>query len=137
MASHAGTTPMDRRRDAAAAVAELALYLERRAASVPDLVGTVGLLEVPNGSINVVPGRCRFSLDIRATTDAVRDACAADVLAEAGSASASAAACTSPGETMQRRRRAQRPAWQARWEAAVQRSACRCIACPAAPDTTR
>ena len=33
MASHAGTTPMDRRRDAAAAVAELALYLEQRAAA--------------------------------------------------------------------------------------------------------
>ena len=56
--------------------------VERRAASVPDLVGTVGMLEVPNGSINVVPGRCRFSLDIRATTNAVRDACVADVLAE-------------------------------------------------------
>src|SRR5690606_4006931 len=32
MASHAGTTPMDSRRDAAMAVAELALYLEQRAA---------------------------------------------------------------------------------------------------------
>jgi acetylornithine deacetylase/succinyl-diaminopimelate desuccinylase-like protein len=70
MASHAGTTPMDRRRDAAAAVAELALYLERAPRSVPDVVGTVGMLQVPNGSINVVPGRCRFSLDLRATTDA-------------------------------------------------------------------
>ena len=59
MASHAGTTPMDRRRDAAAAAAELVLYLEKRAARVPDLVGTVGMLEVPGGSINVVPGRCR------------------------------------------------------------------------------
>jgi N-carbamoyl-L-amino-acid hydrolase len=59
MASHAGTTPMDRRRDAAAAAAELVLLAERRAASVPDVVATVGMLEVPNGSINVVPGRCR------------------------------------------------------------------------------
>ena len=82
VASHAGTTPMDTRRDAATAVAELALYLERRASEAPHLVGTMGLLNVPNGSINVVPGRCQFSLDIRATTDAVRDACAADVLAE-------------------------------------------------------
>ncbi|OYU76181.1 MAG: allantoate amidohydrolase, partial [Burkholderiales bacterium PBB5] len=39
MASHAGTTPMDRRRAAAAAAAELALYLEKRAARVPDVVG--------------------------------------------------------------------------------------------------
>ena len=35
MASHAGTTPMDRRRDAATACAELALFLEQRAAAVP------------------------------------------------------------------------------------------------------
>ena len=45
MASHAGTTPMDRRRDAATAVAELALYVERRAGAVPNLVGTVGMLK--------------------------------------------------------------------------------------------
>jgi N-carbamoyl-L-amino-acid hydrolase len=81
MASHAGTTPMDLRRDAAAGAAEIVLYVEKRAASVPGLVGTVGMLDVPGGSTNVVPGRCRFSLDIRADTDGVRDACAADVLA--------------------------------------------------------
>ncbi|MBN8489137.1 MAG: 2-oxo-4-hydroxy-4-carboxy-5-ureidoimidazoline decarboxylase, partial [Burkholderiales bacterium] len=68
LASHAGTTPMGRRRDAAVAVAELALYVEKRAASVPDVVGTIGMLQVPNGSMNVVPGRCLFSLDLRATT---------------------------------------------------------------------
>ena len=54
-ASHAGTTPMDRRRDAAVAVAELALYVEQRAAKDGDSVGTIGLLNVPSGSINVVP----------------------------------------------------------------------------------
>ncbi|GAP38975.1 2-oxo-4-hydroxy-4-carboxy-5-ureidoimidazoline decarboxylase [Piscinibacter sakaiensis] len=119
MASHAGTTPMDRRRDAATAVAELALFLERRAAAQPDLVGTMGLLAVPNGSINVVPGRCRFSLDIRATTDAVRDACVADVRAEL------AAICERRGvswtleETLRAAAAPSDPAWQARWEAAV------------------
>jgi len=82
MASHAGTTPMDRRRDAATAVAELALYVEKRAAQQPNSVGTVGMLTVPNGSINVVPGRCQFSLDLRATTDALRDALMHDVVAE-------------------------------------------------------
>ena len=118
-ASHAGTTPMDLRRDAAAAVAELVLFLERRAAQVPDLVGTVGMLEVPNGSINVVPGRCAFSLDIRATTDAVRDACAADTLAEL------AAICQRRGvsykleETMRAAAAPSAPAWQQRWEQAV------------------
>ncbi|MFN8954163.1 MAG: 2-oxo-4-hydroxy-4-carboxy-5-ureidoimidazoline decarboxylase, partial [Burkholderiales bacterium] len=53
-ASHAGTTPMDRRRDAACAVAELALYMEQRAAQDGDSVATMGQLQVPNGSINVV-----------------------------------------------------------------------------------
>lgn len=82
MASHAGTTPMNRRRDAATAVAELALHAEQRAARDGDSVATIGQLQVPNGSINVVPGRCLFSLDLRAPTDAQRDALVADVLAE-------------------------------------------------------
>lgn len=120
LASHAGTTPMDRRRDAAAAVAELILYVEERAAAVPDVVGTVGQLQVPSGSINVIPGRCRFSLDLRATTDAARDALDADVrqrLAEI---------CARRGVTFTLERTeaaAAAPsdaAWQARWEAAVQ-----------------
>ena len=82
MASHAGTTPMNRRRDAATAVAELALFVEKRAAQQPNLVGTIGMLTVPNGSINVVPGRCQFSLDLRATTNTLRDSLMHDVLAE-------------------------------------------------------
>ncbi len=118
MASHAGTTPMDSRRDAATAVAELALFLERRAAEQPHLVGTMGILVVPNGSTNVVPGRCRFTLDIRATTDAVRDACAEDTLA------ALAAICQRRGlshtieETMRAAAAPSDPAWQQRWERA-------------------
>ncbi len=73
LASHAGTTPMKSRRDAACAVAEAVLLAERCAAAEPDAVATVGQLEVPGGSINVVPGRCRFSLDVRAPSDAARD----------------------------------------------------------------
>lgn len=120
MASHAGTTPMDRRRDAAAAVAELLLFLEQRAGSVPNLVGTVGMLQVPGGSINVVPGRCQFSLDIRATTNEVRDACAADTLAEL------ARICERRGlhhkveETMRAAAAPSAPEWQQRWERAVE-----------------
>ncbi len=119
MASHAGTTPMAMRRDAAAAVAEVAVFLEQRAGREPDLVGTIGILEVPNGSINVVPGRCRFSLDIRATTDAIRDACADDVLA------ALSAICEKRGvsyrleETMRAAAATSHPDWQRRWEDAV------------------
>ena len=120
MASHAGTTPMDRRRDAAAAVAELVLFVERRAAAVPDVVGTVGQLEVPAGSINVVPGRCRFSLDLRATTDAARDALAADVTAELERICTRRGLAFTLERTLAVPAAPSHPAWQARWERAVQ-----------------
>ena len=119
MASHAGTTPMDRRRDAAAAAAELVLHVEKRAAAVPHLVATVGMLEVPAGSINVVPGRCKFSLDIRATTNDVRDACAADVRVEIENISRRRGIHFVLEETMQAAAAPSAPAWQTRWERAV------------------
>ncbi|MEX8507176.1 MAG: 2-oxo-4-hydroxy-4-carboxy-5-ureidoimidazoline decarboxylase [Leptothrix ochracea] len=118
-ASHAGTTPMGRRRDAAAAVAELLLFVEQRAASVQHVVGTVGMLSVPNGSINVVPGCCRFSLDIRATTDAARDACLADVRRHLDEICAARGLHAQLEETMRAPAAPSDPAWQARWERAV------------------
>jgi N-carbamoyl-L-amino-acid hydrolase len=80
VASHAGTTPMHMRQDAACAAAEIALLVEARCASQLGLVGTVGQLEVPGGSVNVIPGACKLSLDIRAGDDAMRQAAVADVL---------------------------------------------------------
>jgi N-carbamoyl-L-amino-acid hydrolase len=120
MASHAGTTPMDRRRDAAAAVAELILFAEKRAAQVPDVVATVGMLEVPSGSINVVPGRCRFSLDIRATTNAARDDCERDILAELAAICERRRLTHTRERTMSANAAPSHPGWQARWEQAVQ-----------------
>ncbi len=120
MASHAGTTPMDQRRDAAAAVAELVLFVEKRAAAAPDLVGTVGILQVPSGSINVVPGRCVFSLDIRATTNEVRDACANDVVAELARICERRGLHHSLEETMRAAAAPSAPVWQQRWERAVE-----------------
>jgi N-carbamoyl-L-amino-acid hydrolase len=120
VASHAGTTPMNRRRDAACAAAELALYMEQRAAQDGDSVATIGQLQVPNGSINVVPGACHFSLDLRAPTDAQRDAMVGDVLAQL------AAICERRGlqytleETMRAAAAPSDAAWQARWTRAVQ-----------------
>jgi beta-ureidopropionase / N-carbamoyl-L-amino-acid hydrolase len=81
-AGHAGTVPMARRHDAAAAAAELMLYVERRCSETPTLVGTVGQLAVPNGAINIIPGRCELSLDVRAADDATRDAAVAEIMAE-------------------------------------------------------
>ena len=120
MASHAGTTPMGMRRDAAAAVAELLLHVERRASQAPNVVGTVGMLDVPNGSINVVPGRCRFSLDIRATTDEARDACVADVLAELRRICERRGVRHALEETVRAAAAPSAPEWQARWERAVE-----------------
>ena len=120
VASHAGTTPMSSRRDAATAAAELALYVEKRGGSVSNLVATIGMLEVPSGSINVVPGRCKFSLDIRATTNEVRDACASDIRFEIQ------AICERRGlhfkleETMHAAAAPSALAWQQRWECAVE-----------------
>jgi allantoate deiminase/N-carbamoyl-L-amino-acid hydrolase len=86
LASHAGTTPMPMRRDALAAAAEMVLAVERRCGDPRHashaLVGTVGMVAVPQGAANVVPGRCEFSLDVRAADDATRDAAVADLDAE-------------------------------------------------------
>ena len=82
MAGHAGTVPMGLRRDALAAAAECVLAIERIAASMPDSVGTVGRIEALPGAMNVIPGRVRFSLDVRAPTDARRHAAVAALLAE-------------------------------------------------------
>lgn len=78
-AGHAGTVPMATRRDAAAAAAELVLYLEQRCRQSPGLVGTVGELAVPDGAVNVIPSRCDLTLDIRADDDAKLEAAIADV----------------------------------------------------------
>ena len=80
VASHAGTTPMTMRKDAAAAAAEIVLLVEQRCGWAPSLVGTVGQLQVPNGSVNVIPGACSLSLDIRAADDVTRDAAVTDIL---------------------------------------------------------
>jgi allantoate deiminase len=73
-ASHAGTTPMAMRRDALAAAAEMILAVEGIARGEADLVATVGVVETLGGAVNTVPGRVRFSLDIRHPDDTARRA---------------------------------------------------------------
>ncbi len=79
---HSGTVPMHLRHDAAAAAAELTLCVERRCSGIPGLVGTVGQINVPGGAMNVIPGRCELSIDIRADKDEVRNAAQTDVRTE-------------------------------------------------------
>ncbi|MFT4195056.1 hydantoinase/carbamoylase family amidase, partial [Ottowia sp.] len=119
MASHAGTTPMNRRRDAALGVAELALYMEQRARQDEGSVATIGMLQVPNGSINVVPGKCLFSMDMRAPADPQRDAMAADVLAKLDEIAQRRGLQYTTELAMKAAAAPSAPEWQKRWEAAV------------------
>ncbi|HEX7221249.1 MAG TPA: allantoate amidohydrolase [Burkholderiales bacterium] len=72
-AGHAGTVPMNLRHDALAGAAECALAVESVAKSHPELVGTVGRLEVKPGAINVIPGEVMFTVDVRAPKDSLRE----------------------------------------------------------------
>ena len=119
MASHAGTTPMDRRRDAAAGVAELSLYIEKRAGQDGDSVATIGQLNVPSGSVNVVPGRCQFSLDLRAPTNEQRDSMINDIMAEMAAIAERRGLRYTTDLSMKAAAAPSAPEWQKRWENAV------------------
>jgi len=69
---HAGTVPMELRRDAACALAELVLAVEAAGRAEPGMVATVGRLTVEPGAPNVIPGAAAASLDVRHADDAVR-----------------------------------------------------------------
>ncbi|MDR3066230.1 MAG: 2-oxo-4-hydroxy-4-carboxy-5-ureidoimidazoline decarboxylase [Comamonas sp.] len=120
MASHAGTTPMNRRRDAAAGVAELSLYIEKRAGQDGDSVATIGQLNVPSGSVNVVPGRCQFSLDLRAPTNEQRDAMINDIMAEMAAIAERRGLRYTTDLSMKASAAPSAPEWQKRWENAVE-----------------
>src|SRR5467141_2058549 len=64
-ANHAGTTPMNLRRDALAAAAEWIVAVEDLARQTPGVVATVGLVEAKPGATNVIAGEARAMLDIR------------------------------------------------------------------------
>lgn len=66
VANHAGTTPMNRRRDAMLSAAEFALAVNRVATSLPGRhVATVGRIRAEPGAPNVIPGKVVMSLEIR------------------------------------------------------------------------
>ncbi|MBZ2163110.1 allantoate amidohydrolase [Alteromonas stellipolaris] len=80
MAGHAGTVPMSMRHDALCASAEMILAVESISQQRPGVVATVGKIEnAPNG-VNVISGRCQFSLDIRSEEDTLREAALAEIL---------------------------------------------------------
>jgi len=79
-AGHAGTVPMDRRRDALVAAAQFVLAVETEARTLPGLVATVGQVAVQPGATNVVPGEVTVSLDVRHPGDSERVAAARRLL---------------------------------------------------------
>jgi allantoate deiminase len=76
---HAGTVPMAMRKDALAAAAEQILAIRSRAAESPELVATVGSLNVHPGAPNSIPGRVTYSIDIRHPQNTVREQAIADL----------------------------------------------------------
>lgn len=78
-ADHAGTTPMNLRRDALAGAAECILEVEQTARENDGLVATVGKLEVLPGASNSIPQSATFSIDIRHPDDEVRRRCQSDL----------------------------------------------------------
>ncbi len=82
-AAHAGTTPMNLRRDALTAAAAVIGRIEREAARTGTSVGTVGQLELSPGGINIIPGQATFSLDLRDIDEDVRNDVEARIMHEA------------------------------------------------------
>ncbi|WP_249877652.1 Zn-dependent hydrolase [Niallia circulans] len=74
-ASHSGTTPMNMRKDALLGASELALALEEAAKEEQHngTVATIGVLSIPMGAMNVVPGTVEMKVDIRSTSTASRN----------------------------------------------------------------
>jgi allantoate deiminase len=71
-AAHAGTTPMNLRRDALAGAARWIARVEDEARSSHGLVATVGRVETKPGAGNVIPAQVTASLDVRHASDEIR-----------------------------------------------------------------
>src|SRR2546423_5411525 len=78
--AHAGPTPMELRKDALLAAAELTLEVNRIANTFPDYArGTVGHMQVKPNSRNVIPGEVRMTVDLRNAKDATLSAMKTDL----------------------------------------------------------
>ena len=73
-AGHAGTVPMNMRRDALAGAAEMALAAERIGRAGDQMVATVGRIAAMPGATNIIPGQVMFTVDLRCMDDKSRHA---------------------------------------------------------------
>jgi hydantoinase/carbamoylase family amidase len=69
-ANHAGTTPMEHRRDALAGAAKAVLALRDEARASEDITANVGVIAAEPGGFNVIPGAAEFTIDVRSPTPA-------------------------------------------------------------------
>ena len=74
-ADHSGATPMNLRHDALCGAAKIILGIEEIASmqEEPPVVGTVGVVEVTPGAMNVIPGAVKLGVDIRSISKAARN----------------------------------------------------------------
>lgn len=71
---HAGTTPMNMRRDALLSVAKMITAIQKITKATDEYaMATVGRLTVEPNSINCIPGLVKFSVDVRHHDDSVRN----------------------------------------------------------------
>jgi hydantoinase/carbamoylase family amidase len=87
-ADHSGTTPMEMRKDALVAAAQLIAFIEKTCRKFSSMakgrvVGTVGAMKIEPGVINAVPGRAELLVDIRGITAQAKDRVARMVKQEA------------------------------------------------------
>lgn len=71
---HAGTLPMEGRRDALVGAAALVTEVNRLGRETSDLRATVGVLDVSPNVVNAVPGHVRMTAEFRSPRDKVREA---------------------------------------------------------------
>ncbi|MBC2723581.1 Zn-dependent hydrolase [Desulfosporosinus sp.] len=83
-AGHAGATPMDLRKDALVAAAEMVQVIEREAKKTGTTVATVGRLKVLPGGINIIPGTVEFTLDLRDLSQNVSEQVEKEIMKEFG-----------------------------------------------------
>lgn len=74
-ADHSGATPMNLRHDALCGASKIILGIEEIAAmqEEPPVVGTVGVVEVTPGAMNVIPGTVKLGVDIRSISEVARN----------------------------------------------------------------
>ena len=74
-ADHSGATPMNLRHDALCGASKIILGIEEIASmqEEPPVVGTVGVVEVVPGAMNVIPGAVKLGVDIRSISKVARD----------------------------------------------------------------